>query len=89
MFDHFQPMGEGSLEAQLIRITQDGTYVVSEEIFGLFCPLPPEKMAESVLMDAFVMGLAPKLKAEVVSRHPRNLDECMREPNLLLTIMLP
>ncbi|TYJ96096.1 proteasome-associated protein ECM29-like protein isoform X2 [Cucumis melo var. makuwa] len=58
-------MGEGSLEAQLIRITQDGTYVVSEEIFGLFCPLPPEKMAESVLMDAFVMGLAPKLKAEV------------------------
>lgn len=35
-------------------------------------------MAESVLMDAFGV-LSPELKAEVISRHPKNLDDYMKE----------
>lgn len=44
-------------------------------------PLP--EMAENVRMDAFVIGLEAKLHAEVVSHHPRTLEECMRGAQLV------
>ncbi|KAA0036970.1 DNA-directed RNA polymerase III subunit 1 [Cucumis melo var. makuwa] len=44
-------------------------------------PLP--EMAESVLIDAFVTGLEPMLQAKVVSRHPKTLEACMKEAQLV------
>ncbi|KAA0041915.1 uncharacterized protein E5676_scaffold306G001100 [Cucumis melo var. makuwa] len=40
-------------------------------------------MAESVLRDAFLTGLEPALQAEVVSRHPQTLEECMKAAQLV------
>lgn len=82
MFDHFQPTGKGSLGARLIHIQQDGSYGdYLKKVLKYSAPLPD--MAESILMDAFVTGLSLELRAEVVSRHPKNLDECMREAQLV------
>ncbi|KAA0062473.1 uncharacterized protein E5676_scaffold325G00980 [Cucumis melo var. makuwa] len=44
-------------------------------------PLP--HMAESVLRDAFLTGLEPTLQAEVMSRHPQTLEECMMAAQLV------
>ncbi|TYJ99689.1 Transposon Ty3-G Gag-Pol polyprotein [Cucumis melo var. makuwa] len=40
-------------------------------------------MAESVLRDAFLTGLESALQAEVVSRHPQTLEDCMKEAQLV------
>ena len=45
--------------------------------------LPFLEMVESILMDAFVTRLSLKLRAKVMSRHPKNLEECMREAQLM------
>lgn len=44
-------------------------------------PLPD--MAENVLQDAFFTGLKPSLQAEVISRHPQTLEECIKEAQLV------
>lgn len=40
-------------------------------------------MAESVLMDAFVIGLRLSLQAEVVSKHPHTLKACMEKAQMV------
>ncbi|KAA0063772.1 retrotransposon protein [Cucumis melo var. makuwa] len=71
-----------SLGARLIRIQQEGSYNDYVKKFVTYsAPLP--YMAESVLVDAFVTGLEPSLQAEVISRHPQTLEECMREAQLI------
>lgn len=69
MFEHFQPNKEGSLGVRLIRIKQDGTYAEYLNKFLIYSATLP-KMAKSVLMDAFVIGLKP-FQAKVASRHPK------------------
>lgn len=67
---------------------QDGTYAeYLKKFFNYSAPLL--EMAESILMDALLTGLARELKAKVVSCYPRNLDECIERPNSLMTEMLP
>ncbi|TYK14439.1 uncharacterized protein E5676_scaffold186G00980 [Cucumis melo var. makuwa] len=74
--------GQKSLGARLIRIQQDGSYNDYVKKFVTYsAPLP--YMAESVLVDAFVTGLEPSLQAEVISRHPQTLEECMKEAQLV------
>ncbi|KAA0056273.1 retrotransposon protein [Cucumis melo var. makuwa] len=53
----------------------------SREGEGSSAPLP--YVAESVLRDAFLTGLEPALQAEVISRHPQTLEECMKEAQLV------
>ncbi|TYK14623.1 retrotransposon protein [Cucumis melo var. makuwa] len=78
MFEFFRDSGQKSLGARLIRIQQDGSYNEYVKKFVTYsAPLP--YMAESVLVDAFVTGLEPSLQAEVISRHPQTLEDCMRE----------
>ncbi|TYK05651.1 Retrotransposable element Tf2 [Cucumis melo var. makuwa] len=82
MFEHFKSPGEGSLGARLIRIKQDGCYSdYLKKFLEYSAPLP--EMAESVLIDAFVTGLETNLQAEVKSRHPVTLEECMREAQMV------
>ncbi|KAL0539505.1 hypothetical protein IC582_023720 [Cucumis melo] len=82
MFEHFKSPGEGSLGARLIRIKQDGSYSdYLKKFLEYSAPLP--EMAESVLIDAFVTGLETNLQAEVKSRHPVTLEECMREAQMV------
>ncbi|TYK03703.1 retrotransposon protein [Cucumis melo var. makuwa] len=82
MFEFFRDSGQKSLGARLIRIQQDGSYNEYVKKFVTYsAPLP--YMAESVLVDAFVTGLEPSLQAEVISRHPQTLEECMREAQLV------
>ncbi|KAA0055953.1 putative reverse transcriptase [Cucumis melo var. makuwa] len=63
---------------RLIHIQQDGTYNVYVKKFVNYLT----HMAESVLRDAFVTGLEP-IQAEVISRHPHTLEECMKEAQLI------
>ncbi|KAL4021138.1 hypothetical protein IC575_019929 [Cucumis melo] len=82
MFEFFRDSGQKSLGARLIRIQQDGSYNEYVKKFVTYsAPLP--YMAESVLVDAFVTRLEPSLQAEVISRHPQTLEECMREAQLV------
>ena len=82
MFEFFRDSGQKSLGARLIRIEQDGTYNdYLKKFVNYSTPLP--QMAESVLMDAFVTGLEPALQAEVISRYPQTLEECMKEAQLV------
>ncbi|KAA0067146.1 ty3-gypsy retrotransposon protein [Cucumis melo var. makuwa] len=82
MFEFFRDSGQKSLGARLIRIQQDGSYNDYVKKFVTYsAPLP--YMAESVLVDAFVTGLEPSLQAEVISRHPQTLEECMKEAQLV------
>ncbi|KAL4023262.1 hypothetical protein IC575_017013 [Cucumis melo] len=82
MFEFFRDSGQKSLGARLIRIQQDGSYNDYVKKFVTYSsPLP--YMAESVLVDASVTGLEPSLQAEVISRHPQTLEECMREAQLV------
>ena len=81
MFDFFNDTGQQSLGARLIRIKQEGSYSEYVKKFVTYsAPLPD--MAESVLLDAFLTGLEPSLQAEVISRHPQTLEECMKEAQL-------
>ena len=78
MFKFFRDSGQKSLNARLIRIEQDGSYNdYVKKFVQYFAPLP--HMVKIVLLDAFVMGLEPTLQAEVISRHPQTLEECMNE----------
>ncbi|KAL4018114.1 hypothetical protein IC575_021704 [Cucumis melo] len=82
MFEFFRDSGQKSLGARLIRIQQEGSYNEYVKKFVTYsAPLP--YMAESVLVDAFVTGLEPSLQAEVISRHPQTLEDCMREAQLV------
>ena len=82
MFGFFQDSGQKNLGARLIRIQQEGTYhEYVKKFVNYSAPLP--YMAESVLRDAFVTGLEPALQAEVISRHPLTLEECMKEAQLV------
>ncbi|KAL0560711.1 hypothetical protein IC582_001124 [Cucumis melo] len=82
MFEFFRDSGQKSLGARLIRIQQDGSYNEYVKKFVIYsAPLP--YMAGSVLVDAFVTGLEPSLQAEVISRHPQTLEDCMREAQLV------
>ncbi|TYK02434.1 retrotransposon protein [Cucumis melo var. makuwa] len=82
MFEFFRDSGQKSLGARLIRIQQDGSYnEYVKKLVTYSAPLP--YVAESVLVDAFVTGLEPSLQAEVISRHPQTLEECMREAQLV------
>ena len=82
MFDFFKDTGQKSLVARLIRIEQDGSYNdYVKKFVNYSAPLP--HMTESVLRDAFLTGLEPNLQAEVVSRNPLTLEECMREAQLV------
>ena len=77
MFDFFKDSGQTSLVTRLIRIQQDGSYSDYVKKFVTYStPLP--HMVESVLRDAFLTGLEPNLQAEVVSRYPQTLEDCMR-----------
>ena len=67
---------------RLIRIQQDGSYnEYVKKFVNYSAPLP--YIAESVLRDTFLIGLEPALKAEVVSRHPQTLEDCMKEAQLV------
>ncbi|XP_038898276.1 uncharacterized protein LOC120085983 isoform X2 [Benincasa hispida] len=82
MFKYYRPIGEGSLGARLLRIRQEGTYAEYVKKFVTYStPLPD--LAEEVLRDAFVNGLEPTLRAEVISRKPTTLEECMYEAQLV------
>ena len=52
--------------------------------FMNYSVLLPE-MAKSVLMDVFVIGLEPELKAEVMSHPPTSLEQYMKEAQLVPT----
>ncbi|KAA0057684.1 retrotransposon protein [Cucumis melo var. makuwa] len=63
---------------RLIHIQQDRTYNdYVKKFLNYSAPLP--RMEESVLRDAFVTGLELALQAEVISRHPQTLEECMKK----------
>lgn len=82
MFEFFRDTGQKSLGARLIRIQQDGSYNdYVKKFVNYSAPLP--YMAESVLRDAFVIGLELTLQANVISRHPQTLEECMKEAQLV------
>ena len=82
MFEFFRDSGQKSLGTSLIQMEQDGSYNDYVKKFVQYsAPLP--HMAESVLLDAFVTGLEPTLQAEVISRHPQSLEECMKEAQLV------
>lgn len=82
MFELFCDFGQKSLGARLIRIEQDGPYNdYIKKFVNYSAPLP--HMAESVLRNAFVMGLEPTLQVEVISRYPQTLEECMNEAQLV------
>ena len=82
MFDFFNDTGQQSLGARVIRIKQKGSYSDYVKKFVTYsAPLPD--MAESVLLDAFFTGLEPALQAEVISRHPQTLEECMKKAQLV------
>ncbi|KAA0042861.1 retrotransposon protein [Cucumis melo var. makuwa] len=82
MFEFFRDTGQKSLGARHIRIQQDGSYNdYVKKFVNYSAPLP--HMAESVLRDAFLTGLEPALQAEVVSRHPQTLEECMKAAQLV------
>ena len=64
------------------QIQQDGSYSdYVKKFVNYSAPLP--HMEESVLRDAFLTGLEPNLQAEVVSRYPQTLEDCMREAQLV------
>ncbi|TYK05440.1 retrotransposon protein [Cucumis melo var. makuwa] len=74
--------GQKSLGARLIRIQQEGSYSdYVKKFVNYSAPLP--HMAESVLRDAFLTGLEPALQAEVMSRHPQTLEDCMMAAQLV------
>ncbi|KAA0037230.1 retrotransposon protein [Cucumis melo var. makuwa] len=82
MFEFFRDTGQKSLGARLIRIQQEGSYNdYVKKFVNYSAPLP--HMAESVLRDAFLTGLEPVLQAEVMSRYPRTLEECMMAAQLV------
>ncbi|KAA0063363.1 retrotransposon protein [Cucumis melo var. makuwa] len=61
---------------------QEGSYNdYVKKFVNYSAPLP--HMAESVLRDAFLTGLEPALQAEVMSRHPQTLEECMMAAQLV------
>ncbi|TYK17993.1 Ty3/gypsy retrotransposon protein [Cucumis melo var. makuwa] len=61
---------------------EDGSYNdYVKKFVNYSAPLP--YMAESVLRDAFVIGLELALQAKVISRHPQTLEECMKEAQLV------
>ncbi|TYJ97218.1 putative RNA polymerase II transcription factor B subunit 1-1 isoform X2 [Cucumis melo var. makuwa] len=75
MFEFFRDSGQKSLGVRLIRIQQDGSYNdYVKKFMNYSAPLP--HMVESVLRDAFLMGLKPALQAKVISRHPQTLEQC-------------
>lgn len=55
--------------------------VTVKKFVTYLAPLP--HMEESVLRDAFLTGLEPNLQAEVVSRYPQTLEDCMREAQVV------
>lgn len=64
--------------SRLLRIQQEGTYEDYLKKFEIYsAPLP--NTAEDVLEQAFLNGLSPEIRAEVKSRHPVGLDQCMKE----------
>lgn len=67
----------------MIHIQQDGMYNDYVKRFVSYLA-PLSHMVESVLRDAFVIGLKPALQAEVVIRHPQTLEECMKEAQLVI-----
>lgn len=78
MLERWRPTLEGTLTNQLLTIKQEGAYADYRQKFEIFsAPLP--NLKESVLVTAFLNGLHPSLKAEVVSRRPVGLDRCMLE----------
>ena len=82
MIEFFRDSGQKSLSVRLIRIEQDESYNDYVKKFVQYsAPLP--HMAESVLLDAFMTGLESSLQAEVISRHPQSLEECMKEAQLV------
>ncbi|KAL0540077.1 hypothetical protein IC582_024306 [Cucumis melo] len=82
MFEFFRDTGQKSLGARLIRIQQEGSYNdYVKKFVNYSAPLP--HMAESVLRDAFLTRLEPALQAEVMSRHPQTLEECMMAAQLV------
>ncbi|XP_016900785.2 uncharacterized protein LOC107991020 [Cucumis melo] len=82
MFEFFKDSGQKSLGTRLIRIQQDGSYNdYVKKIMNYSTPL--SHMAESVLRDAFVTSLELALQAEVISRHPQTLEQCMKEAQLV------
>ncbi|TYK15071.1 Ty3/gypsy retrotransposon protein [Cucumis melo var. makuwa] len=82
MFEFFRDTGQKSLGARLIRIQQEGSYSdYVKKFVNYSAPLP--HMAESVLRDAFLTGLEPALQAEVMSRHPQTLEDCMMAAQLV------
>ena len=82
MSEFFQDSGPKNLSARLIRIQQEGSYNEYVKKFVNYSALLPY-MTESVLRDAFVTELEPALQAEVISRHPLTLEECMKEAQLV------
>ncbi|KAA0061436.1 retrotransposon protein [Cucumis melo var. makuwa] len=82
MFEFFRDTGQKSLGARLIRIQQEGSYNDYVKKFVNYSA-PLTHMAESVLRDAFLTGLEPALQAEVMSRHPQMLEECMMAAQLV------
>ncbi|XP_038893564.1 uncharacterized protein LOC120082453 [Benincasa hispida] len=83
MFEYYRPTGEGSLSARLLRIKQEGSYADYVKKFVTYsAPLPD--LAEEVLKDAFVNGLEPTLRVEVISRKMITLEECIYEAQLAL-----
>lgn len=82
MFEQFQLTMEGSLGVRLLRIKQDGSYADYVKKFVAYAVLLP-KLAESVLIDAFMNGLKVEIRAEVASRHPVGLKGCMKEAQLV------
>ncbi|TYK16028.1 uncharacterized protein E5676_scaffold32G00230 [Cucumis melo var. makuwa] len=82
MFEFFRDTRQKSLGARLIRIQQEGSYNdYVKKFVNYSAPLP--HMAESVLRVAFLTGLEPALQAEVMSRHPQTLKECMMAAQLV------
>lgn len=78
MFEFFKDSGQKSLVARLIQIQQEGSYNDYVKKFVTYsAPLP--HMAESVLHDAFLTGFEPVIQAEVVSRYPQTLEECIEK----------
>ena len=58
MFEQFRETAKGRLGARVIHIKQEGSYTVYVKKFLINLP-PLLEMAESVLMDAFLIGLEP------------------------------
>lgn len=82
LFSRFQPPQEGTLMARFLVLKQVSIVADFCKKFEIYsAPIP--HVAEDVLKNAFLNGLQPAIRAEVMSRRSMGLEETMEEVQLI------